>query len=115
MVRDHQAELGYWIGKPYWNAGLCTEAGRVILRYAFSELCLMRVHAVHLTRNPASGRVLQKLGMRHEGCRRGHVMKWGRLEDIELYGLLREEWDAIVKSPAARSAPSRTSTPPPNA
>jgi len=88
----HQAELGYWVGVPYWNAGYCTEAGQAILRYAFSQLFLVRVHACHLTRNPASGRVMQKLGMQHEGTRRQHVRKWGVFEDIELYGILAASW-----------------------
>lgn len=93
LVKGHQAELGYWIGKPYWSEGYCTEAARVLLRYAFTDLALVRVHATHLTRNPASGRVMQKIGMRHEGCRRHHVKKWDQLEDVELYGILRQDWD----------------------
>lgn len=93
MAQGHQAELGYWIGTPYWNEGFCTEAGQALLRYAFSELGLVRVHACHISRNPASGRVMQKLGMRHEGCRRQHVMKWERCEDLELYGILKQDWE----------------------
>jgi len=88
----HQAELGYWVGKPYWNQGFCTEAARAVVAYGFQVLGLNRVHARHLSRNPASGRVMQKLGMRHEGRRRQHVQKWGTCEDLELYGLLRAEW-----------------------
>lgn len=91
MSKGHQAELGYWIGKPFWQQGYCTEAGRAVLRYAFSDLGLIRVHACHLTRNPASGRVMQKLGMQHEGTRNKHTKKWDRFEDIELYGLLRAD------------------------
>lgn len=87
----HQAELGYWVGVPYWNAGYCTEAGRAVLQYAFRELGLQRVHASHLTRNPGSGRVMQKLGMKHEGTRRRHVCKWSQFEDVELYGILADE------------------------
>lgn len=90
----HQAELGYWIGKPYWNQGYCTEAARAMLRYGFQVLELQRIHACHLSRNPASGRVMQKLGMQHEGRRRQHVVKWGEMDDLELYGILRSEWDA---------------------
>lgn len=93
MIKGHQAELGYWIGKPYWKEGYCTEAGRAVLRYAFQEVALCRVHASHFTRNPASGRVMQKIGMRHEGCRRRHVMKWGKTDDQELYGILKDEWE----------------------
>lgn len=92
MVKGHQAELGYWIGLPYRNQGICTEAGRAMLRYAFEELRLIRVHARHLARNPASGRVMQKLGLRHEGLRRSHAMKWDKPEDEELYGILKEEF-----------------------
>ena len=91
MTKGHQAELGYWVGKPYWNQGYCTEAGQALLRYAFAELILVRVHSCHITRNPASGRVMQKLGMRHEGCRRQHVRKWDKAEDLELYGVLKQE------------------------
>jgi ribosomal-protein-alanine N-acetyltransferase len=81
MVTGHQAELGYWIGQPYWGQGFCTEAGAAVLRYAFSELGLMRVHACHLARNPASGRVMRKLGMQQEGVRRQHVKKWDKYDE----------------------------------
>jgi RimJ/RimL family protein N-acetyltransferase len=64
-----RAELGYWIGVPHWGKGFCTEAARAVLDYGFNVLGLVRVHASHLKRNPASGRVMQKLGMRREeGC-----------------------------------------------
>ena len=59
--------LGYWIGKPYWG-GYATEAAAALLDLAFGPLGLHRVEATHLTRNPASGRVMEKLGMRFEGC-----------------------------------------------
>ena len=88
----HQAELGYWVGKPYWGQGFCTEAARVVLRYGFYSMGLKRIHACHFARNPASGRVMQKIGMRHEGCRRGHVKKWDALENLVLYGILITDW-----------------------
>jgi len=87
-----RAELAYWIGKPYWNSGYCTEAARAIVRYGFETLGLVRVFARHLTRNPASGRVMQKVGMVHEGRLRKHVRKWGQFEDLEVYGILRKEY-----------------------
>ena len=49
----HQAELGYWVGTPYWNQGFCSEASRAVVRYSFQVLGLNRIHACHLTRNPA--------------------------------------------------------------
>lgn len=91
-ARFDNAELGYWIGRPYWGRGYCTEAAGAVLDYAFDELKLNRVHASHLVRNPASGRVMQKLGMSREGLRRQHVKKWERYEDLADYGILRDEW-----------------------
>ncbi len=85
---DRRAELGYWIGKAYWNHGYCTEAARGVLRFGFEQLNLNRIYAYHFVRNPASGRVMQKLGMTREGCLRQHVRKWGAFEDLELYAIL---------------------------
>lgn len=62
------------------------------MEYGFSDLGLNRIEAHHLVRNPASGRVMQKLGMRYEGTLRQKVRKWNRFEDIALYGLLAAEW-----------------------
>ena len=91
---DHRGDLGYWIGVPHWGRGFCTEACRSVLRYAFSDLLLNRVTAYHFSRNPASGRVMQKLGMRHEGCLRRHIRKWDKYEDAAVYGILAGEWQA---------------------
>ena len=92
IAAGHQAEMGYWIGVPYWGRGYCTEAGRAVVACAFATMGLVRVHAHHFTRNPASGRVMQKIGMRHEGSRRQHAQKADKLEDVELYGILKEDW-----------------------
>jgi RimJ/RimL family protein N-acetyltransferase len=85
------AELGYWIGKPFWNQGYCTEAARVVVQYGFVVLGLHRIYATYLTRNPASGRVMQKIGMTYEGCLQQHIKKWGVFEDLEFYGILHRE------------------------
>lgn len=91
--REHErAALGYWIGKPYWGKGYCTEAARAVVRFGFEELGLNRIYATHFTRNPASGRVMAKIGMTHEGCHREHFMKWGVLEDLVTYAILRSEF-----------------------
>ena len=86
-------ELGYWIGKPYWNQGYATEAAARVLRYGFEVLSLNRIFAAHYTRNPASGRIMEKIGMTYEGCLRQHVNKWGVFEDLAHYGVLRSEYD----------------------
>lgn len=95
LDRDHDnAELGYWIGKSYWGRGYATEAARAVVAWAFEALDLHRIHASHFPRNPASGRILRKLGMTHEGTLRQHVRKWGEHLDLERYGLLRDEFGA---------------------
>lgn len=88
----HHAELGYWLGVPYWGKGYCSEAGRAVLDYGFQEIGLERVFAHYLVSNPASGRVLQKLGMKEEGCYRRHIYKGGVYHDVAGCGLLRSEW-----------------------
>lgn len=85
---DRRAELGYWIGVPWWNRGYATEAGRAIMAHGFATLGLHRVMARHFARNPASGRVMQKLGMEREGVLRQHVLKWGAFEDLVVYAVL---------------------------
>ena len=91
---QHQhAELGYWLGVPYWGQGYATEAGQEMLRSGFEDLGLHRIFASHFGHNPASGRVLRKLGMRYEGCQREHLRKWNQFVDSELYGILHGEWE----------------------
>ncbi len=90
----NRGELGYWVGKPYWGQGICTEATRAVLGYAFNELKLNRVSAEHMTRNPGSGRVMQKVGMKYEGTLRQNLKKWDRYEDMVVYGILSSEFSA---------------------
>jgi ribosomal-protein-alanine N-acetyltransferase len=89
-----RAELGYWIGKPFWGRGYGTEAAAAVLRYGFRSLALQRIHACVFARNPASGHVLEKVGMKREGISRQHVKRWDRYEDLVQYGMLRKEYDA---------------------
>jgi RimJ/RimL family protein N-acetyltransferase len=86
-----RAELGYWIGVPYWGRGYATEAAGAMVGYGFDELGLNRIHAHHLARNPASGRVLEKTGFTHEGLHRAHILKNGRFEDIHSFAVLRSD------------------------
>lgn len=90
-LQNRSAELGYWIGVPYWNNGYGTEAARAILHYGFHNLGLNRIHARHMTNNPASGRIMQKLGMQYEGTLRHAAFRFGSFEHLALYGLLRAE------------------------
>ncbi len=58
------AELGYWLGLLYWNCGYMTEAAHALAAWAFDHWSLSEIHSHHLARNPASGRVMEKIGMR---------------------------------------------------
>ncbi len=89
--RHHRAELGYWIGVPYWGQGYATEAARRVIRFGFADLGLNRIYATYLTRNPASGRVMQKAGMQFEGIQRQAVRKWEADEDLGQYAILRSD------------------------
>ena len=83
-----RGELGYSIGRTFWNRGYCTEAAQAVVDYGFSALGLHRIQGRHLTRNPASGRVLLKLGMHHEGRLRQHRRAGPVFEDVDIYGAL---------------------------
>jgi [ribosomal protein S5]-alanine N-acetyltransferase len=87
----HRAEIGYWIGVPYWGNGYATEAARALLHYGFDQLKLNRIYASHFSNNPASGRIMAKLGMKPEGCLRGHLLKWGEYLDLVIYGMTKED------------------------
>lgn len=92
--RHARAELGYWIAENRWGQGYASEAAAALCAYAFEQLGVHRIQAHHFLRNPASGRVMQKLGMRHEGVLRGAVRKDGLFEDLALYAVLADEWAA---------------------
>ncbi len=91
--KDESMQLGYWIGKPYWNHGYCTEAARAVLKYGFEALKSHRIYSRHFTHNPASGRVMQKIGMKYEGTMREAIQKWGRFEDMVCYAILKSEYN----------------------
>ena len=104
--------LGYWFGVPFWGRGYCTEAARAVVDFGFESLGLRRIRCDHSGSNPASGRVMQKLGMRREGCQREQFLKWGVAQDLVMYGLLRREWKASRPSERQRLvAPEMSSLP----
>jgi ribosomal-protein-alanine N-acetyltransferase len=100
MPEPHdQAELGYWIGREYWNRGYASEATALVIDYAFGTLGVNRVEAIHFTRNPASGRVMEKCGMHLEGTLRQARKKNDGYVDVRVYSILRDEWTARRHSP----------------
>ena len=66
-LKENANEVGYWVGVDYWNNGYCTEACKKIINFGFVILKLQKIQAHHLTRNPASGKVLINSGFTHVG------------------------------------------------
>lgn len=95
--KAESCEIGYCMGKRFWNRGLMTEALTAVVDYLFREAGFHRITAGHHTDNSASGRVMVKSGMRREGLLRqaGHNPHKEELEffDVAVYAVLREEWE----------------------
>ena len=93
-VKEHNksGELGYTLNRQFWGQGYATEAGKLILDLAFNVFDLERVYAEYDVRNEASGKVLNRLGMKCDGIlRRNHMVK-GFLADSAYYSILKEEY-----------------------
>ena len=99
LNREHRrGELGYWIALDRWNQGYATESNRCLMDFGFEVLGLHRIEARHFVRNPASGRVMQKLGMRQEGIERDSTLKGDHYESCVVYSILEEEWRATRRA-----------------
>ena len=66
-IGENDAEVGYWVARPYWNRGICTEALRMIIDYCFREKGFRTLWADFFPDNPASGKVMEKCGFRDTG------------------------------------------------
>ena len=95
------AALGYCLDESAWGQGYGTEAARALLEWAFDTLDLNRVQAEVDTRNPASYRVMEKLGFVREGLLREDCIVDGEVSDTYVYGLLRRTW---ISAPGPRPA-----------
>ncbi|MCK5209202.1 MAG: GNAT family N-acetyltransferase [Cyclobacteriaceae bacterium] len=85
------AEIGYWIGEPYWNKGISSRALLLATEYGFEELNLERLYAGVFAFNEPSKRVLEKCGYKLEGISRNAVFKNGKLVDEFRYAKLKME------------------------
>jgi RimJ/RimL family protein N-acetyltransferase len=88
QARHRKGDLGYWVAVDYWGQGYATEAARAVIEFGAKHFELEKITAHHLIENPASGRVMQKLGMVEEGVLHGEIVKDDRRHDIVVYGLL---------------------------
>jgi RimJ/RimL family protein N-acetyltransferase len=92
-VTDDTAELGFWIGTPYWGNGYATAGTRQVLTFAFDDLGLETVFARPLRRNDASRRVLEKLGFVAVAVETHEHPKWTADDPVVRCVLARDEWD----------------------
>ena len=86
-------EIGYSLAREQWGKGLMTEALTAVIDETFHTLDIHRIEALHFTDNPASGRVMAKCGMTHEGHMRERVCCKGVFRDVEMWGILRGDWE----------------------
>ena len=94
--RDEFAEIGYSIGYDYWCKGIMTEAAQAVINFLFREVGFNRISIEHAVKNPGSGKVAQKCGMKFEGTKRQYFKASnGEFLDINEYSILRSEWKQI--------------------
>ena len=83
-----RAELGYWIGAPYWNKGYCTEASKEMIKYGFEVIGYHKITSRHMESNPASGKVMEKSGMIREGKLVDEVVKDDEFHTLIVFGII---------------------------
>jgi [ribosomal protein S5]-alanine N-acetyltransferase len=89
-ISRKNAELGYWLGEPYWGKGIITEAVKEMLRYGFENFDIDRIFARPFGNNPASQRVLEKAGFVLEATLKGTYFKFGEKLDELIYAVRRD-------------------------
>ncbi len=87
-VYRKSAEIGYWLGEPFWNKGIATEAVGQTVNYGFQNLKLIRIFAGAFEFNGASMKVLEKNGFKKEGISKKAVFKNGGIWDEHRYAIL---------------------------
>lgn len=90
-IHSQTAELGYYIGEPYWGKGYTASAVRQICARIFESTDIIRIFAEPFAHNTASCRVLEKAGFKLEGILRRNAVKNNKVVDMKMYALVREE------------------------
>ena len=94
---DELCEIGYCYGKKWWGNGIATEALRAVIKFLFEECGFNCINACHAKNNPASGKVMQKCGMKYEGTLRARKKsKEGGFHDILYYSILKDEYQESI-------------------
>ena len=90
-IHRQTAEVGYYIAEEYWGKGIMTEAIKQTCKYVFDKSDIIRIYAEPFAYNMASCRVLEKAGFQYEGTLRKNAVKNGKIIDMKMYSLLRNE------------------------
>ncbi len=93
----NKADISYYIDRDYMNNGYATEAAKEMLKYGFEVLGYNKISGVCMSRNPASRRVMEKIGMIYEGTLRSDLLKDGVYCDIDRLSILRDEYSTNCK------------------
>ena len=90
-IHRQTAEMGYYIAEEYWGKGIMTDAVKQICEYVFKNSDILRIYAEPFAYNAGSCRVLEKAGFQYEGTLKNNAVKNGKVLDMKMYSLLREE------------------------
>ena len=90
-IHRQTAEMGYYIAEEHWGKGIMTDAVKQICEYVFKNSDILRIYAEPFAYNTGSCRVLEKAGFQYEGTLRNNAVKNGKVIDMKMYSLLREE------------------------
>ncbi len=91
-VRDRRAMVGTWLGRQFWGSGVNAEAKALVFALGFGPCGLLRIGAYSDVANARSRTALSKVGLLHEGVLRGWHRHGERQKDVNVHGLLREDW-----------------------
>lgn len=89
-IYRNSAELGYFIGEPYWNMGITSKAIKLICEYGFNQMDIIRIHCGVFEYNLASQRLLEKCGFQKEGIFKKAISKKGKIWDEVRFAKLKE-------------------------
>jgi ribosomal-protein-alanine N-acetyltransferase len=91
-VRDRRAMVGTWLGRDWWGTGVNAEAKALVFHLGFDRCGLVRIGAYSDVGNARSRTALSKVGLLHEGILRGWHRHGQEQKDVNVHGLLREDW-----------------------
>ncbi len=107
---SRKAEITYIVDRDYMNRGIATEAAAIMLDYGFNKMELNKISGICMSVNPASRRVMEKLGMKYEGTVREDMLKDRVYYDIDILSILRSEYTGVPPVSIRGGVPPRSSS-----